>query len=86
MRVPDGLSDAWRSQIDLTLAWFVQGEIFGAQLERVAASAFGRDLQYDVIMTEMLRSHFEVEDAIRTQVDPPGRTVALVCAEPCRTT
>src|ERR1700681_4484411 len=46
MRVPDGLSDAWRSQIDLPLAWFVQGEIFGAQLERVAASAFSRDLRF----------------------------------------
>jgi len=68
MCVPDGLSDASRNQIHLLLAWLVEGEIVAAQRERVTTSAFGRDSQYDLIVTEILRCHFEVEDAVKTQI------------------
>jgi hypothetical protein len=35
----------------------------------VTTSALGRNSQYDFIVTEILRYDFEVEDAVRTQID-----------------
>jgi hypothetical protein len=69
MGMPDGLSDTLRSQLDLLLARFLQGEIVAAQSERVTASALGRNSQYDFIVSGSLGYDFEVEDAVRTQID-----------------
>ncbi len=69
MGVPDGLAYTSRSEIDLLLTWFFYCEIVAAYRERVTASAFGRDSQYDFIVTEILRCHFEIEHAVRTQID-----------------
>ena len=68
MGVPDSLSDTSRSQIDLLHAWFFCAEIVAAYREHVTTRACGRDSQYDFIVTEILRCHFEIEHAVRTQI------------------
>ena len=69
MGMPDDLARTFGSQIDLLPAWSFQRQIVAAYRERVTASAFGRDSQYDFIVTEVLRCHFEVEHSVRAQIN-----------------
>ena len=72
--MPDGFSDTPGTQIDLLLACSLQGEIFRTYRERVTASSFGRDSQYDFVVTKLLRCHLEVEHAVWSQVYIIGST------------
>ena len=69
MGMPDGLAGTSRSQIDLLRTRFFYAEIVAAYRECVTASAFGRDSQYDFIVTEVLRCHLEIDHAVRAEIE-----------------
>ena len=69
MRVPDDLARTRRSKVHLRLPGFFQRQIVAAYRERVMTCTFGGNSQYKFIAPEILRRHFEIKDAVSTQID-----------------
>src|SRR5689334_5717007 len=69
MGVPDDLVRTRRSKVHLRLSGFLERQIVAAYRERVMTCTFGGNSQYEFVVYEILRRHFEVKDAVRTQID-----------------